>query len=209
LTFGDRLKEEREARGLSRRALASLASLGEATLREYESGDIAAINEGARKIAAALGVDVFDLRITDPTLFDLDFPILDSGPVRLAVEALPRDMVSPWPDTGDDRLRLRARASALPSVLRLANQPEFGAPIVRPVGASPDLSVLVEATGTMAAQAAVLTETTRAKCCPKVDLERRDGLWAARLRGVPARCSLVLQRLRASAPVGLFVPMAL
>lgn len=209
MTFGARTREEREARGLSRRALAALAGLGESTLREYESGDLAAVNEGARKIAAALGVDVFDLRITDPTLFDLDFPVIDAGPVRRAVESLPRELVSPWPDTGDGRLRLRARASALPSVLRLANQPEFGAPIVRPVEASSDLSVLVEASGTRAAAAAVLTETTRAQCCPRVDLERRGSLWAARLRGVPDRCSLVLQRLRASAPVGLFVPMAL
>lgn len=59
---GERLRELREAAGLSRPALAIRAGITRGYLRKLEAGDHAPRPEMAAKLAAALGVEVAALR---------------------------------------------------------------------------------------------------------------------------------------------------
>jgi transcriptional regulator with XRE-family HTH domain len=57
MTFGDRLRELREGKGLSRQALATASGVTFATIHGYEIGRRAPSFSNVVKLAAALGVE--------------------------------------------------------------------------------------------------------------------------------------------------------
>ena len=223
MSFGARLRSEREQQGLTLRAAAAAAGVNAGSLWYLEDGGRQPVTGLAESAASALGLDVADLLLEGPALFEVEFDIgcvslPDSPwPERQMLGLVPDSMrprVSVWPWVGDGRLRFRARASCLPGLAALTGSAIPGvvdrlpAPQIRPVRASADLSVLVLAPGPERVQREVLRRTTPVDCCPPIEIvaARAANTWLARLRGVPDHCSVALQRLVPGSPFGLFVP---
>lgn len=218
-TFGQRLRAERVAAGMTQRELASATGLARSTVHGIEQGRHGAGIDVARRLANALGLTPADLIIA-ADLFDVEFDVgalRRSTPPpwmeRLMLAQVPkRPAVAVWPYEGDGVLRLRCRASSLPSIGALAGRRVDGiseslpAPTFRPVAPSRSLSVVLRAASEAEARASLDERLLAAQCSPLAKLEEWAGLWRVRLDRVPTRSSLVLQGIVPTSPIGLFVP---
>ena len=222
MNFGERLRRERLAAGLSQRELARTAGVRQSTVCGIEQGRRGLTVDMARRLADALTVDIADIMLEGPGLFEVEFavgefdvrappPWMERSVLSSVPEAV-RGRVSVWPFRADGVLRLRARASALPTLASLAGHHvdkiscSLPSPTVRPVSGSGHLTVLIRASTKTAARADIDGRVRAAECSPRVTINNRAGLWEAHLTRVSQRASFALQGLTPTSPIGLFVP---
>jgi transcriptional regulator with XRE-family HTH domain len=219
-TFGDRLRAERVAAGLTQLQLGERVGLSRSMVAMLETGRSSVLLATASKVARALDVSVADLVMEGGDLFEVEFVVGEverSTPPpwmerKILAQIHGPAPVSVWPYRGDGVLRLRARASSLASIASLAGRSVDGipvflpAPTVRPVEPSGRLSVLLRARSGDEAREYVDKRLAAAECSPRVAVDKLAGLWRVRLARVPRRASLALQGIVATSPIGLFVP---
>lgn len=219
-TFGQRLRAERVAAGMSQRELARASEMSQSMVMHLEAGRRTVKLDAVASLATALGVAVPDL-LTPAEIFEVEFHV---GQVErttpppwmerrlLALLAEP-DRVAAWPYLGDGAFRLRARASSLPDIGAIVGRRVEGVslslppPTFRPVQPSRSLLVLLRAPTKTAARSDLAARIAKAECSPRVKFERFAGLWRARLRHVPKDASMVLQGIVRGSPIGMFVPI--
>ena len=129
----------------------------------------------------------------------------------------PATMPGPVVTSARSRLTVRLTGGLVPRAAALAGTTlevgsglPLGAPSITAVRPAGSLRVLVSARSDETARSWIRTRTTSAGCCPAISLSIRpleSGRgWVAALESVPARASVSLQALPATAGSGLFVP---
>jgi DNA-binding XRE family transcriptional regulator len=130
----------------------------------------------------------------------------------------PSTLPGPVVTSTRSRLTVRLTGGLVPLAAALAGTTlavgsglPLGAPSITAVRPAGSLRVLVSARSDEVARSWVRSCTTSAGCCPAITLDTIRPLesgrgWVAALEAVPARASVSLQALRATAGAGLFVP---
>ena len=199
MTFAKRLAEERAAAGLTSTALAARAGVDRTTVWRYEHGNIEAATSSAQALADALGLSIEDLYLP-PMFVDV---FLDRPAAAVAKMASAGRRVAAWPQAA---ATYRARLLALPEILDACQSAGIASRVAALEPAS-SLTVLVDAPTQKRAVARVLGDTVPLGSCPPVSASRHGDLWLARLRCVPAECSVRLQaRIPTGTPTGMYTP---
>jgi len=218
MTIGDRLRRERTRAGLTQVDLASRLGVSSEYVCRVEHGIRRPSRVLVDRWAIAVGAGPADLVLDGPALFDVTFAVeageIDPFTARSVLGHLPihiRRLASVWPTIDSQAIRLRARGSALPSVIGLVGTDVsgvgiLGAPVVKPVEAAAELIAWVRAASEDDARAEVERRLVRAAASGRVSVHAAGRLFVASVVELAADASMRLQELVDGSPLGLFVP---
>lgn len=219
MTIGDRLRRERVRAGLTQMEMASACKTHRGHVWKVENGvkrpSLRLVDRWSRVTGSADA----DLLLEGPPLFDLAFDvdgpeIQDPFAARSVFDKIPpghRRFVAVWPCTGDAVLRLRARASALPVAIDLADVDVRGIgvlsrPTVSPVRAVGELVAWVRASSEADARAQVDSRLASSDAIGRVTLTAAGRLFVAHVGRLSGDASIRLQSIVEESPIGLYVP---